>query len=147
MPQVTDQATIGGSDYNQTSFAGGMNLLIDDSRLPPNQYRIAFNARNRYDRMDLVLKSSIDGNAPRGLMQELVSFGNFLVLFNNGLAYYRLYNEMIWHQIANFSMSASAPRYWVEAIPVATTNYLRLATTSPTIGPSSTTGFISSGRC
>jgi hypothetical protein len=30
MPQVGDQATLGGSDYNQTSFGGGMNLLIDD---------------------------------------------------------------------------------------------------------------------
>ena len=34
-------------EYNQSSFIGGMNLLGDDSRLQPTQYRAGFDLTNR----------------------------------------------------------------------------------------------------
>lgn len=126
MPEaITSQ----GSEYNQISFLGGMNLLGDDSRLQPNQYRAAFNCTNRYDTLDPVLKSKFDPAAPPGIKQEIVTFGNYIILFVSGLAYYRHYLSEGWTQIDGFKMSSTAPRYWTVAVPVSITNYVRIAAT------------------
>jgi len=52
------------SRYNQLSFIGGMNLLGDDTRLQPNQYRIGFNLTNRFDQLDLIPQSEKDNFVP-----------------------------------------------------------------------------------
>lgn len=124
--------TVQGSEYNQVSFLGGMNLLGDDSRLAPNQYRAGFNLTNRYDTLDPMLKSKRDVSAPVGLMQELVTFGNFEILFVDGKAFYKYYLSEGWTQIVGFQMSSTAPRLWTVSIPVATTNYVRIAATGVT---------------
>jgi hypothetical protein len=124
--------TVQGSEYNQVSFLGGMNLLGDDSRLAPNQYRAGFNLTNRYDTLDPMLKSKKDVAAPVGLKQELVTFGNFEILFVAGAAYYKYYLSEGWTQIVGFQMSSTAPRLWTVSIPVATTNYVRIAATGVT---------------
>ena len=116
------------SEYNQQAFVGGMNLLSDDTRLQPNQYRIGFNLRNRYDKLDLIPSSVEDTLAPTGLKQELVTFGDYLILFVNGKAYYKYYTDTSWVMVDGFQMSPVAPRYWTAAVPVSTTNYLRLST-------------------
>lgn len=121
--------TAQGSEYNQSSFRGGMNLLDDDSRLQPNQYRAGFNLTNRNDVLELVGSSELDAFAPAGLKQELVTFGNYLVLFVSGYAYYRYYTDTGWRQISDFRMSTTAPRYWTVAVPVSITNYIRIAAT------------------
>lgn len=121
--------TQSGSEYNQSSFLGGMNLLGDDSRLQTNQYRAGFNCTNRYDTLDPVLKSMLDPAAPLGVKQEFVTFGNYLILFVAGLAYYRHYLSEGWTNIVGFKMSTDAPRFWTAAIPVSTTNYVRIAAT------------------
>jgi hypothetical protein len=115
------------SDFNQASFLGGMNLLSDDTRLESNQYRLGLNIRNRYDILDEIKDSVEDTAAPTGTKQGMVTFGNYIVLFSGGNAYYRLYNSTGWKRISNFKMSSSAPRFWTEAIPVALTNYVRYA--------------------
>jgi len=117
------------SEYNQQSFIGGMNLLVDDTRLQPNQYRLAFNCHNRYDVLDSVFKSVLDTNTPAGIMQEITTFGEYVILFVSGNAYFRHYSQEVWTQIAGFGMSIDAPRFWTVSIPVAVTNYGRLAKT------------------
>jgi hypothetical protein len=119
-----------GSEYNQASFVGGMNLLLDDTRLQTNQYRIGFDLTNRYDVLDPVLASVKDIRLPNGIVQELVTFGNYIIAFVSGTAWYRQYTDISWTQIAAFSMSKTAPRYWTVAVPVSTTNYVRLAATA-----------------
>ena len=115
------------SQYNQASFIGGMNLIVDDSRLQPNQYRIGFNTTNRYDELDLLPSSVEDTSVPAGPMQGVCSFGNYLILFVGGNAYYRYYNAIGWTMIQAFTnkMSQTASRYWTCAVPVSTTNYVR----------------------
>lgn len=113
------------SNFIQQSFLGGMNLLADDVRLQPDQYRIGFNVRNRYDVLEATLKSELDIATPEGVKQELITFGNYLVLFVDGKAYYRYYTATGWQQIIGFQMDVSAPRYWTQEVPVALTNYLR----------------------
>lgn len=129
MPDIVDQRSKNQADYNQVSFSGGMNMLLDDTRLQPNQYRLGINLRNRFDRLDPVLSSKQDIAAPPGRIQEMTTFGNYLIVFVDGLAYYKLFTELSWHQIIGFQMDAAAPRYWTESVPVACTNYLRIAAT------------------
>lgn len=125
--------------FIQKSFIGGMNLLLDDTRLAEqnynsgnlsstnNLYRLLYNGRNRYDIIDPIPSSIVDISAPPGLKQEMVTFGNYILLFVSGLAYYRLYSDSSWQQVPLFSMSITAPRYWTCAIPLSTTNYGRLS--------------------
>ena len=47
------------ADFIQQSFAGGMNLGVDDTRVPENAYRLAFNVRNRHDALEAVKKSKV----------------------------------------------------------------------------------------
>ena len=118
------------SEYAQTSFIGGMNLLSDDTRLQANQYRAGFNLRNRYDVLDEINDSTLDLSAPYGKKQAIVTFGNYIVLFVGGLGYYRYYTDPTWTKITGFLMSTTAPRYWTVAVPVATTLYGRQLSTT-----------------
>lgn len=131
-------------EFNQSSWIAGMNLLVDDTRLPVitgyqlgdnpykigyNQYRLGINVRNRFDVLQPILQSKVDPAAPAGIKQELVTFGNFVILFVAGLAYYRLYTDTGWKPITGFQMSSTAPRFWTVFVPVGTTNYVRIAAT------------------
>lgn len=113
------------SVYNQRSFAGGMKLQVDDTRLAPNEYKIAFNCRNRVDTLDPVLSSKIDTAAPAGKKQGILTFGNYVIAFIAGFAYYRYYTSSGWTKIEAFQMDANADRFWFEQVPVALTNYKR----------------------
>ena len=121
------------SEYLQTSFQGGMNLLADDTRLQSNEYRIGFNVRNRYDVLDQVKKGKLDKSLPSGIKQETITFGEYVVAFVAGSAYYRRYNDTGWRKIDGFSMLSTAPRYWTVQVPIATTNYVRVSTTDGTV--------------
>ena len=115
------------SSYSQKSFIGGMNLIAEDMRIKPNEYRVGYNLRNRFDVLQAVKSSVEDMACPAGIKQEMVTFGNYVILFVAGRAYYRLYSATGWRQIAGFQMSDTAARFWTCPIPVATTNYLRYA--------------------
>ncbi len=139
------------SDYKQTSFSGGFNLLLDDTRLPVslkykegdtpydityNQYRTASNIRSRFDVCTPINQSVIQTDAPAGLKQAIVAFGRYVIIFVAGKAYYKPVNTVGFVQIDGFSMSTTAPRYWTIAIPLNTTNYGRQAVI-PSSGPTS----------
>jgi len=144
-------------EFNQSSFSGGMNLLVDDTRLPVNikyklgdnpysigynQYREAFNVRNRFDVLESIKNGVVDSAIPLGIKQELVAFGNYIIAFVNGSAYYRYYADSGWRQIDGFNMSPTAPRYWTCVIPVGTTNYVRLSNTGSVYASSNPSGGI-----
>ena len=134
------------SEYNQQAFIGGMNLLSDDTRLQPNQYRIGFSLRNRYDKLDLVPSSLEDKTAPIGNKQELVTFGDYLIMFVNGLAYYKYYTDVAWSQVNGFGMDPNATRYWTVAVPVSTTNYLRLSVAGTSVTTPNSLGAVSASN-
>ena len=118
------------SDFTQASFVGGMNLLSDDTRLQPNQYRAGFNLRNRYDILDQI-RTSVKDEAVSivGLKQGLLTFGEYIIMFVAGNAYYRKYDSIAWTRIVQFHMSTTASRYWTVVVPLAITNYGRLSAT------------------
>jgi len=128
--------------FKQTSFSGGMNLLLDDTRLPVsfkykegdtpydityNQYRLGLNIRTRFDVVSPIPSSITDENAPEGIKQGILNFGNYIIVFAAGAAYYKLNGTDSWLSINGFSMSKSSPRYWFIEIPVNTTLYARFA--------------------
>lgn len=115
------------SEFNQKSFNGGMNLIVDDTRLSPSEYREAFNLRNRFDALDQVRKAEELFAAPAGKKQGIYTFGDYVLIFVAGNAYYQLKNTTGWTQIAGFLMDANVERYYVETIPLNTTNYARKA--------------------
>jgi hypothetical protein len=152
-----------GMDFLQASFIGGMNLLVDDTRLPVaakyatgkspytigyNQYRAGFNVRNRFDVLTPTHSSMQDTTAPVGNYQGLIAFGDSLILFCNGKAYFKspltvnvssedgyiAVSPNTWQQIPNFSMDSKINRLWTIAIPVSTTNYARLSGTFTGVG-------------
>jgi hypothetical protein len=148
------------SEYKQTSFSGGINLLLDDTRLPVafkykeggtpydityNQYRIGLNVRTRFDVCTPVASSVTDTNAPAGVKQAIVSFGNYIIIFVAGNAYYRLNTDKLWTNIVGFGMSPVAPRYWTVAVPLTTTNYGRIAVGTTPTGSSSATADAAGG--
>lgn len=120
------------STYTQESFVGGMNLQGDDTRLLANQYRIMFNGTNRDDQLDGVLVSVEDKAIPLGIKQEMITFGKYIIVFIAGFAYYRFYTDSGWRPIVGFQMSSTATRFWTVAVPVSTTNYIRIAATGVT---------------
>lgn len=115
------------SNYTQKSFVGGMNLISEDMRIKPNQYRAGFNLRNRFDTLKAVRSSVLDVAVPDGIKQEMITFGNYVILFVAGRAYYRLFSATGWRQISAFRMSETATRLWTCPVPVAATNYIRFA--------------------
>ena len=132
-------------EFKQTSFAGGFNLLLDDTRLPVsfkykegdtpydityNQYRLGINLRTRFDVAQPIASSVTDLNAPPGIKQGILTFGNFIIIFVSGTAWYRLNTNTGWTQVNDFSMSKTAPRFWTVEVPLTTTNYGRIAQTS-----------------
>jgi len=116
------------SEHLQKSFKGGMDMLSDSTRIDSNEYVFGLNLRNRNDVLEPVLESQEDPAAPAGLKQGILTFGNFVIMFVAGKAYYRYYSATGWVKIPGFSMSPTSPRYWTEVVPLATTLYARLAT-------------------
>ncbi len=119
-----------------------MNLLLDDTRLPVsfkykegdtpydityNQYRLGLNIRTRFDVVSPIQSSITDTSAPPGIKQGIINFGNYIIIFVEGLAYFRLTGSPGWTPISGFSMSEVAPRFWFIEIPVNTTLYARFA--------------------
>ena len=122
------------SEYVQKDFSGGMNLLSCDTELEANQYRLGLNVRNRFGNMEATLSSVEDVAIPAGVKQESVTFGNYLIVFIAGLAYYRFYLSTGWKNIVGFQMSSTAPRFWTESVPLSTTNYGRFGVQDTTLG-------------
>ena len=128
--------------FKQVSFSGGMNLLLDDTRLPVsfqykegdtpydltyNQYRLGLNIRTRFDVVSPIPSSIVDISAPTGIKQGIINFGNYIIIFVAGLAFYRLTGTPGWSPIEGFNMTNSVPRYWFIEVPVNTTLYARFA--------------------
>ena len=69
------------SSFYQEKFSGGMNILEDDTRLNPTEYRLGMNLRNRFGKLIPVPNGVEDVAVPIGIKQEIRTFGNYLILF------------------------------------------------------------------
>lgn len=112
--------------FYQRGFAGGMNQLVEPWDLADNEYVYAHNVRNRRNSL-VPVKTHVEVSAPAGVKQGLYVFGDYLVLFVAGSAYYRELAVNTWTQIADFAMDAETDRIYCCAVPASTMNFQRKA--------------------
>lgn len=113
-------------DYIQSDFSGGMDLFNENYNIPNNGYGLSYNIRNRTGALSSISAPVEDTSAPSGLKQGLFAFDNYIVLFNNGAAYYKnIVSDTAWVKISNFAMSTTAPNIYTEAVPASKNNFTR----------------------
>lgn len=116
--------------FKQETWNGGMDLLSDDTQVPSNAYRWGVNIRQRFGKPQPTKAPLEITSIPAGKKQGIVSVGNVLIAFVNGLAYYNIDGNANWIQIPDFSMDTVVDRYYSIAVPSSTFNLLRKADTS-----------------
>jgi hypothetical protein len=127
--------------YTQDTWQGGINLLAQTVQIPANQGKIALNVRTRFGYVKPVKEAiEIEEGLPEAptMNQGLYAFGSILILFQDGLAYYRNASAVSWTLIAGFVMSATANRIYATAVPAATLQYLRVNDDTSVDSPSGT---------
>lgn len=117
----------------QVDFSGGMNLFDQDFLLKENEYSTAFNVRNKNTSLQVVKDLLEDEDAPVGKKQGLFAFDQILVLFVNGLCYYRNINSTGWTQINNVFLSPIVDYIYCEAVPASRFNFNRKLETANVI--------------
>lgn len=118
------------ANFYQKGFAGGMNQLLDPTRIAENEYIYAHNVRSRDDKLEPV-KQHVLVDTPEGdNMQGAYVFGEFMVLFLDGLAYYKDISLDGWTQIADFAMDDEAEFIYTEAVPSSSMNLQRKLTSA-----------------
>src|ERR1041384_973676 len=103
------------SNYIQNSFIGGLNQAVNSTRIKEDEFVVLINGRNRYDviapiKLPLLIN---DPAFPQGVdinYQGVIAAGSFLVVFINGLAFFKNYNVPAsnFQQVPNFLMSRDA---------------------------------------
>lgn len=112
--------------YTQDSFAGGMNLLALDTKIAPNQYKVGINIRSRFGYLKPVKAPvELEFSASPIKIQGLYAFGDILVCFADGLAYYRTSAAAAWTQIVGFLMDTSVDYIYACAVPESSLRYNR----------------------
>jgi hypothetical protein len=115
--------------YTQDSFSGGMNLVSLDTKIAANQFLAGLNIRTRFGYAEPIKEPiSITENLNSSLarpIQGLYAFGNILIVFVAGEAWYKETEDDEWTQIAGFQLDASVSRIYACAVPAATTQYKR----------------------
>lgn len=113
-------------DPQQTDFSGGMNMRDAVDLLAANEYVWGVNVRTRDKQITPVLAPIEDVLLPDGIKQGLFAFGNYLLLFSGGRAYWRIASSSTsWTQIADFQMSATATTFYVALVTGSSANFRR----------------------
>jgi len=109
-------------------FDGGMKRRDDSVDLGPMEYSIARNLRTRNGTAEPVLKPVVQANpVDSDLLQGIYGFGNYLIAFFDGKAYYRdVSTSDSFTKIADFQMNPSAEDIFAELVPQGSKNYKRL---------------------
>lgn len=105
--------------FNQISFSGGLNTRMDSSKLPAESYSLLLNGRTTTNGVKPV-KTHLKQSVPYGKKQGLYSFGKYLLLFVDGMAWWRdASTASNWLKIPGWSaMDTTVDRIYAELIPV-----------------------------
>jgi len=114
----------------QNSFSGGMNLIENDTAIAPNQYRDAFNVFNRYGKLEPFLDAEEVHSDTVGIKQGIYGFGEFIIVFCAGKAYFKHYTKQNLTLIPSFAMSETVDRLYAEFVPSSNLNLERTLTTA-----------------
>tara|TARA_R100000655_G_scaffold34973_2_gene68001 strand:- start:23216 stop:24973 length:1758 start_codon:yes stop_codon:yes gene_type:complete len=125
------------ASYVQTSFSGGMNMSVDDTRLTEDEYKFAHNVRNRFGVLEGV-KQAVDISSDIGAFtsnpptQAIYTLGEFVFLFFDGGCKYRKPNnpDSTWTVLYSSGTMHRYNEIFVQAIPASTKNFLRKSSTT-----------------
>ena len=114
-------------EFKQNDFRGGLNLFDTGETIGVNQYALAYNVRNRTAELTPVKDANEDKDAPYGKKQGLFAFDKFLILFVDGLAYYKDIHadSQKWIQIESIVMDPKVEYIYTQAVPTSTENFDR----------------------
>lgn len=110
-------------EISQQDFSGGINQLASETQLAANEYRLLINARKRFGDITANGKAELQTLPRTGNNQGAVTFGNFIIVFVDGRAYYKVNGA--WVRIADFLMDATARKLWTCSVPKSTRDYVR----------------------
>lgn len=114
-----------------SEFRGGMRQQFSsDKEDVLKSYQLLINGRVRTNVIEPIKLPVEDTSLPAGLKQGIYSFDSFILAFVAGQLYVR--NESItqWSPILGITMSATAPRIYVERIPGSYINFKRTGSTA-----------------
>ena len=119
----------------QNDFSGGIDNFNDDFRIANNCYSLAFNVRNRTGSL-LGINGPLKIDAPPGKKQGIFGVEQFLILFNNGSAYYKIVSDIDadWIRIEGFFMNPNVDYIYATAVPASTLNLLKVVDSSKVDG-------------
>ncbi len=105
--------------FSQQNFLRGLNTRIDPSKLSDGYYPRLINGRVTSNGVKPV-KKHVKSSVPSGKKQGLYAFGKYLLLFSNGIAWWKdVSTDASWTAIAGWTaMSTTADRIYAELIPV-----------------------------
>jgi hypothetical protein len=123
------------ANYTQTSFLGGMNLSVDDTRLTEDEYKFAKNVRNRFGTLEGIknakdISSDIGAFTSNPPIQAIYSVGEFVfVFFRGGCKYRKPQNpDTTWSVLYSGGTMHESNEIFVQAVPASTQNFLRKET-------------------
>lgn len=123
------------ANYTQTSFLGGMNLSVDDTRLTEDEYKFAKNVRNRFGTLEGIknakdISSDIGAFTSNPPIQAIYSVGEFVfVFFRGGCKYRKPQNpDTTWSVLYAGGTMHESNEIFVQAVPASTQNFLRKET-------------------
>lgn len=115
------------SNFKQSSFIGGMDLLSEETEIADNAYRWGINIRQRFGHPQPIYAPLEITSIPAGKKQGIVSVGNVLIAFVEGEAFYNVDGTSTWQQIPGFAMDTVVDRYYSLAVPSSSFNLQRKA--------------------
>jgi len=120
------------TSFVKRNWYGGINQLTDRSKVDfASEYSLLVNGRVRNNNVTPVIGPlDITAGLPvSAVPQGIYGVGKFLLVFAGGAAYYRDYTSTTtaWNTVIGFTMSATAPKIYAEAIPASTVNFERKA--------------------
>jgi hypothetical protein len=117
------------ANYPQNDFIGGLNLINDSAKLQADEYPFLSNGRVRFNRLRPTKKPvSFESELPPfSNAQAIFGFGNYLLVFGDGKAYWRDFsaNPSYFNEVSGVNLDTSVPRIYAAAFPASTINYQR----------------------
>lgn len=110
----------------KTEFRGGMRQqFTSDKEDYAASYQLLINGRTRTNTVRPIRLPVEDTSLPAGLKQGVYSFDSYVLAFVAGQLYTKVEGSSQWSPILGVSMSATAPRIYVERIPGSYINFKR----------------------
>ena len=111
--------------FDQMDFSGGLNAEYDRLKTPRNSYPLLINGRIRNGNIQPIKKHVKDSNIPDGIFQNIITVGDYLIVFISGdILYKNILTGTSWNRIPGWTvLSTTADEIYATLIPIST-NFL-----------------------